>query len=164
MTRLQHAFSRETMVLLDLSRQGMGTRSRPIELAVTATASILHHIVTRERLAAGLRFGEVHMDPAVDDVHLMAMLEVLAVAGSHNGAPASLLEPVGLPYGSTLVFVGRRLGPDVIEQLQVLRRRGWRPVVIGIEVETTRMTRQPELGGIRVWEVVDDRSLAGVGL
>jgi len=157
-TRLQYGFARETMVLLDLSREGMGTRSRPIELAVTAAASILHHIVTRERLAAGLRSGAVHIDPASDDIHLMAMLEVLAVAGAHEIPPARLLEPVGLPYGSTLILITRRLATDVIERVHILRRRGWRPIVVVVDGE------KPELAGIRVWEIVDDRSLVGVGL
>jgi uncharacterized protein (DUF58 family) len=157
-TRLQHGFSRETMVLLDLSREGIGTRSRRIELAVTAAASILHHIVTKERLAAGLRFGEIHLDPASDDVHLMAMLEVLAVAGGHEIPPSNLLEPVGLPYGSTLVLITRRLAADVTERLHVLRRRGWRPVLVVIEGD------KPELAGIKVWEAADNRSLAEVGL
>ena len=157
-TRLQHGFSRETMVLLDLSREGIGTRSRPIELAVTAAASILHHIVTKERLAAGLRFGEIHLDPASDDVHLMTMLEVLAVAGGHEIPPSNLLEPVGLAYGSTLILITRRMAADVIERLHVLRRRGWRPVVVVVEGE------KPELPGIKVWDVADSRDLAEVGL
>jgi hypothetical protein len=146
------------MVLLDLSREGVGTRSRPIELAVTAAASILHHIVTRERLAAGLRFGEIHLDPASDDVHLMAMLEVLAVAGGHEVPPATLLEPVGLPYGSTLILITRRLATDVTERLHVLLRRGWRPVVVVIDGD------KPELPGVKVWEVADSRALVEVGL
>jgi uncharacterized protein (DUF58 family) len=157
-TRLQHGFSRETMVLLDLSREAIGTRSRPLELAVTAAASILHHVVTKERLAAGLRFGEIHLDPASDDVHLMAMLEVLAVAAGHGIPSSALLEPVGLPYGSTLILITRRLAIEVTERLHVLRRRGWRPVVVVVEGE------KPELEGIKVWQIADSRSLVEVGL
>lgn len=157
-TRLQHGFSRETMVLLDLSREGMGTRSRPVELAVTTAASVLYHIVTRERLAAGLRLGDVHLDAATDDIHLMAMLEVLAVAAAHDSPPTGLLQPVGLPYGATLILITRRLGSDMKEPLHVLRTRGWRPVVIIIDGEAVG-----DLPGIKVRAVTDDHSLAEVG-
>ncbi len=158
-TRLQHGFSRETMVLLDLSREGMGTRSRPIELAVTCAASILYHIVTRERLPAGLRLGDVHIDPASDDTHLMAMLEVLAVAGANDSPPFGLLEPVGLPYGATLVLITRRVGQDLADRLHVVRTRGWRPTLVVIDGEVTA-----DLPGIRVRVVTDDRSLTEVGM
>jgi vacuolar-type H+-ATPase subunit F/Vma7 len=88
----------------------------------------------------------------------MAMLEVLAVAAGHEIPPSNLLEPVSLPYGSTLILITRRLAVDVTERLQVLRRRGWRPVVVLIEGD------KPELPGIKVWEVADSSSLAEVGL
>ena len=88
----------------------------------------------------------------------MAMLEVLAVAGGHEIPPSNLLEPVGLSYGSTLILITRRLAVDVTERLQVLRRRGWRPVVVVIEGD------KPELGGIKVWEIADIQSLVEVGL
>jgi uncharacterized protein (DUF58 family) len=157
-TRLQFGFSRETMVLLDLSREGMGSRSRPIELAVTAAASILYHIVTRERLAAGLRLGEIHLDPATDDTHLMAMLEVLAVASANDLTPTALLQSVGLPYGATLILITRRLGSALQERLHVLRTRGWRPVVVVVDGEATG-----DLPGVKVWPVNDDHSLTEVG-
>jgi uncharacterized protein (DUF58 family) len=128
--KYQHGWSRETMVLLDLSRAGMGgLRHAPIELAVTTAASVLYQIIAREKLAAGLRTQEITIGPSAGQAHLMAMLEVLAAVG-----PASrrdpLTESVGLPFGSTLLLVTGTIDEVWRATLEQWRRRGWRPAVV----------------------------------
>ncbi|HUO46480.1 MAG TPA: DUF58 domain-containing protein [Acidimicrobiia bacterium] len=154
-TRLQPGIGRETVVLLDLSREGMGTRARHVETAVTVAASVLFHVVTRERLAAGLRYRDISLAPSSEHAHLMAMLEILAIASVHELSTEELIEPVGLSFGASVVLVTRRFGADVQFRLYSLLRRGWRPCVIQVGDDPV-----PEIPGIPVWPVVSDRELA----
>ena len=126
----QHGWSRVTMVLLDLSREGMGgTRTAPVEVAVTAAASVLYQIVAREKLAAGLRTIDITIDPSAGQAHLMTMLEVLAGAGLHSGR-GQLTESIGLPFGATLLLVTGTLDGTWQGTLHHWLRRGWRPSVL----------------------------------
>lgn len=153
--KLQHGIGRDTMVLLDLSRNGLGTsRSAAVELAVTAAASVIHHIINVERLRAGLRLPEVSLSPDGDQPHLMAMLEVLAGATTSSGM-GDLDDPVGLPYGASLVVIVGRLDARWAASLVSLRRRGWQPSVLWIgDTEPVAPL------GIPVRRVVADRELA----
>ncbi|HUO46282.1 MAG TPA: DUF58 domain-containing protein [Acidimicrobiia bacterium] len=154
-TRLQPGIGRDTVVLLDLSREGMGTRARHVETAVTVAASVLFHVVTQERLAAGLRYRDISLAPSSDQGHLMAMLEVLAVASIHDLTTEELIEPVGLPFGASVLLVTRRFDVDVQFRLYSLLRRGWRPCVIQVGDDPA-----PKIPGIPVWPVASERQLA----
>ena len=53
--RLEFGVGRDTVVLLDLTRRGLGSsRTNLVELAITTAASILYHVITVEGLRAGL--------------------------------------------------------------------------------------------------------------
>lgn len=151
----QHGWSRETMVLLDLSREGLGgSRSAPVEVAVTAAASILYHIIAVEKLAAGLRTVDITIDPSAGKAHLMSMLEVLAGASQHSGR-GRLADPAGLPFGTTLVLITGTIDHTWQTALLQWQRRGWRPTAV-LVAEQSALT----LPGIPVRRIRLDRELA----
>lgn len=153
--KLQHGIGRDTMVLLDLTREGLGTaRARTVELAVTAAASLLYHIITVERLPAGLRFPGVSVSPAAHQNHLMAMLELLAGAAINNTSEP-VGDPIGLPYGSSVIVVAGRLTPGWRSSLEILRHGNWRPSIL--LVGDREPVRTP---GVPIWWVEADRELA----
>ena len=146
--RLEHGIGRDTVVLLDLTRRGLGTsRTRVVELAVTAAASILYHIVSIEGLRAGLRMPGVTVAPGGDQGHLMVMLEVLAGA-SATLDDARLADPVGLPFGASVVLVTGVIEGRWLEPLQTMRHRGWKPMVLLVGDATA-----PRVPGVPIWRV-----------
>jgi uncharacterized protein (DUF58 family) len=146
--RLEYGIGRDTVVLLDLTRRGLGTnRTQIVELAVTAAASILYHIVSVEGLRAGLRMPGVTVAPGGDQGHLMVMLEVLAGANA-TLEDTRLSDPVGLPFGASVVLVTGVIEGRWLEPLQTMRHRGWKPMVLLIGDATA-----PAVPGIPIWKV-----------
>jgi uncharacterized protein (DUF58 family) len=146
--RLEHGVGRDTVVLLDLTRRGLGTnRTQVVELAVTAAASILYHVVTVEGLRAGLRMPGVTVAPGGDHGHLMVMLEVLAGAAATLDDPR-LTDPAGLPFGASVVLVTGVLEGRWLAPLQTMRHRGWKPMVLVIGDAAA-----PSVPGIPIWNV-----------
>jgi uncharacterized protein (DUF58 family) len=146
--RLEHGIGRDTVLLLDLTRRGLGThRTQMVELAVTAAASILYHIVSVEGLRAGLRMPGVTVAPGGDQGHLMMMLEVLAGA-SATLDDSRLTDPVGLPFGASVVLVTGVIDGRWMEPLQTMRHRGWKPMVLLIGD-----SKAPSVPGIPIWRV-----------
>ena len=153
--RLEYGVGRDTVVLLDLTRRGLGTsRAGTVELAITAAASILYHIVTVERLRAGLRMPGVTLAPGGDQGHLMVMLEVLAGAiATHDDLRLS--DPAGLPFGASVVLVTGVLGPRWLGPLQTMRHRGWKPTVLLLgDRDVSR-----SIPGIPIWKVAASSDL-----
>lgn len=152
--RLEHGIGRDTIVLLDVTRRGLGTnRTRIVELAVTAAASILYHIVSVEGLRAGLRMPGVTVAPGGDRGHLLVMLEVLAGANATLD-DARLSDPVGLPFGASVVLVTGVIEGRWLEPLQTMRRRGWKPLVLLIGDAAA-----PRIPGVPIWRVSADADL-----
>lgn len=155
--RLQHGIGRDTMVLLDLTREGLGTtRAHTVELAVTAAASVLYHILAVERLPAGLRIPGVSMPPSSHQNHLMAMLELLAGAAITN-TESPVSDTVGLPYGASIVVIAGRLSPRWQSSLETLRHGNWRPSVLLVGDD-----HPIRIAGVPIWSVSADRELAEV--
>lgn len=155
--RLEHGVGRDTVVLLDLTRRGMGIhRSQRVELAVTAAASILYHIVAVEGLRAGLRMPGVTVAPGGDQGHLMVMLEVLAGATTTLD-DARLTDPAGLPFGASVVLVTGVLDGRWLAPLQTMRHRGWKPMALLIGDATA-----PSVPGIPIWNVSASSELISV--
>jgi uncharacterized protein (DUF58 family) len=153
--KLENGIGRDTMVLLDLSRDGLGTtRSAAVELAVTAAASVVHHIITVEGLRAGLRLAGVSLPPDGDQAHLMAMLELLAGASASTGS-ARLDDPVGLPFGASILLIVGRLDDRWTSSLVSLRHRGWHPSVLWLGDSVPVVP-----SGIPVRRITADRQLA----
>lgn len=155
--QLQHGIGRDTMVLLDLTRDGLGTsRAHTVELAVTAAASVLYHILAVERLPAGLRIPGVSVPPSSHQNHLMVMLELLAGAAITNTEPP-VSDTAGLPYGASIVVIAGLLSPRWQSSLEILRHGNWRPSVLLVG------DGQPiRVNGVPIWSVRDDRELAEV--
>ena len=155
--RLEHGVGRDTVVLLDLTRRGLGTsRAQVVELAVTAAASILYHVVTVEGLRAGLRMPGFTIPPGGDQGHLMMMLEVLAGAvAAHDDF--RLTDPARLPFGASVVLVTGVLEDRWLAPLQTMRHRGWKPMAILIGDSSP-----PTLPGIPIWQVSVTSDLTSV--
>jgi uncharacterized protein (DUF58 family) len=146
--RLEPGIGRDTIVLLDLTRRGLGTnRTQAVELAVTAAASILYHIVSVEGLRAGLRMPGVTVAPGGDRGHLMVMLEVLAGAAA-TLEDSRLSDPVGLPFGASVVLVTGVIEDRWSEPLQTMRHRGWKPMVLLVGD-----AKAPSVPGIPIWKL-----------
>ncbi len=165
------AVARDTMVCLDLTRRRYQSGLGGVELAIVAAASILHHVVTVERLDAGL-YTHGH-DPLAQDGrpplvgvgrgsgHLMAQLDVLArVAGVTDEGFIEGLDrtSLGLPFGATLVVVCGSVTTELAEVLARLQRRGLTLTVVQVDASTL----WPGLAGIPVHTVGRTADLAGL--
>ena len=136
----QPAIARETLICLDMDRDGYGQRQRydASELAIVVAASLANHVAVQEGLPVGLMTQA--LDPLVDDTvcfyltprrgraHLMHVLEVLARVQMAQGVPlAGLLRRgrVGLSWGSTVVVVTGKETTALFDNLVQLRRAGF---------------------------------------
>lgn len=122
------AIARDVLIAVDLTRAShpLPGRRRSAELGVTTAASIAHHLVTVRREAVGLRLvgrdtptGEdtaSELTPGRDERRLMDLLERLARADVSGSAHSlELLDPTGLGFGTSVVFV-----TGVLERRHVL--------------------------------------------
>jgi uncharacterized protein (DUF58 family) len=173
--RYQPAIARETLICLDLDEKNYGRRQRytATELAIVVAASIANHIITREKLPAGLsteawdplldgrtRFS---LPPRSERGHLMNLLEVLARVQITNVTPlADLLrqESVYLPWGATLTVITGRESQALFETLVYLRRTGFAVALILVQPSrpSTGLQGQADLLGVpvhRVWKEQD---------
>ena len=129
--------AREVVLAVDLTRDSHPApgRRRSAELAVTAAASIAHHLVTVRREAVGLRLagrdvptgeetvGEV--TPGRDEHRLTTILEGLARADiSAEADGTALLDPSGLGFGSSVVLFTGVLARDHVVAGMGLARLG----------------------------------------
>ena len=154
--KLQPAWGRDTVVLLDTGRDSLGgLRQGTLELSVTAAASILYHVVANEGQPAGLRIPQMTLTPSSGHNHLMAMLEVLAGVGV-AGASTELSQPLGLPFGATLVVVTGKLNERWANDLLLLQQRGFRPTVLLTGPDTDEALGPP---GIRVRSIAHHSAL-----
>lgn len=126
------AISRDVVLALDLTRDSHPTpgRRRSAELAVTAAASIVHHLVTVRNESVGVRIvgrdsptGEdtvVDVSPGRDQGRMARILEHLARSEISPSADFdALLDPSGLPFGASVVLLTGR--PDRRHVLEALR-------------------------------------------
>jgi uncharacterized protein (DUF58 family) len=145
---LEPATHQDVVVSVDMAQLShpLSGRHRSGELAVVVGASLLHHYVTAERRPTGLRLAgldavhsapiDVDEPPELDDVHLMAALEILArVRLDRERSSHSLLDPFGLGFGTTLIHVAGTVSSTQFVDLVALRRRGLavRVIVTGEE-------------------------------
>ncbi len=135
--QFQPGIDRDVVVALDLSLEAhpYPGRRRSIELAVTAAASIVYHLITTLRQPVGLRMVAVDaptgasapltLAPHPDQGHLAEVLETLARArAAHRPDTEFLIEQAGLSYGSSLVMVTGLLDRGRCSALLSARKRG----------------------------------------
>ena len=172
----QPAIARETLICLDLDREGYGQRQRytATELAIVAAASIANHVIVREGLPVGLTTEA--QDPLLDDRvrfflpprpergHLMSLLEVLArVQITAEASFANLLrrESVNLPWGATLAVITGRESETLFDTLDYLRRAGFAVTLILVQPARPphELQEQADLLGVPVHRIWTDRDL-----
>lgn len=133
--KFRPGIAREVIVAVDLARDSHPTpgRRRSAELAVTAAASIVDHLITEEREPVGLRIlardvptgadTMTAVSPGRDHSRMGRMLEALARSDvtsvdDHD----SLLDPAGLGFGTSLVLVtGRPARHHTLAALRLTR-------------------------------------------
>jgi uncharacterized protein (DUF58 family) len=148
----QSAIARGTLICLDLNRESYGQRQLYVatELAIVVAASLANHIVTREKLPAGL--ATEARDPLADCVarfyspprderdHLMGLLEVLARVQIASGIPfVNLLEreSARLSWGATLAVITGSESEELYDALAYLTRTGFAVTLILIQPSQT---------------------------
>lgn len=129
------AIAREVVLVVDLARDShpMPGRRRSAEIAVTAAASVLHHLATVREEAVGIRIvgrdtptGEstvVEVTPGRDPARVNRMLEHLARSDvSGDVSLEALLLPAGINFGSSVVVLtGAPSRAHVLGALRLIR-------------------------------------------
>ncbi len=116
------------------------------ELGISTAASLANHLIER-RNSAGLFVNSCLADsgqpvallPGSSTGQLVAMLEVLAkVTHTASGSFEEFLqaELIGLPWGTTLVFILSRPSPSLTELLVSLKESGYRLMVLQVGDQT----------------------------
>jgi len=167
----QPSIARETLLCLDLDREGYERRQRytATELAIVVAASIANHIIVREGLPAGLATeawdplldngARFFLPPRSERAHLMSLLEVLARVRVTSAAPfVDLLrrESVNLPWGATLALITGRESEPLFDTLVYLRRAGFAVALILVRspLPSAELQKRADLLGVpthRVW-------------
>ena len=167
--------ARETLICLDLCREGYGLRQRydASELAIVVAASIAHHIAVQEGLPVGLTTEA--LDPLVEDTvrffvpprrgraHAIQVLEVLARAQLADGVPLSELLRRGsadLSWGSTIVAITGQESAELLDNLAHVRRAGFAVSLILVRpgrpsAELEKRAELAEVSVRRVWHERD---------
>lgn len=141
--KLRHAIARDVVVLVDLRREAHPTpgRRRSAELAVTAAASIIDHLIVHRREPVGLRIVARDtptkqslveaISPGRDQGRLARMLERLARSDVTDlEALDSLIDPANLPFGASIVLVTGRADRRHALGVMRLRRLGMSVTVV----------------------------------
>jgi len=170
------AISRETLICLDLDFKGYLVQGRhaAMELAIVAAASLAHHMISRERLAAGIAIqaldglhGDIRrikLAPRAESSHLIAILEVLArVQGAAGDGLLQLLqlESVALAVGATVVVIGGRLDDQISAALLQLKRSGHAVVFLLVQ-PVWDVSNVPGIPGIPIHRVSWPHDLVGI--
>jgi len=148
----QSAIARETLVCLDLDREGYGQRQmyEASELAITVAASIANHIVTREELPVGLAteaidpladgVAQIYVPPRSERDHLMGLLETLARVQVTSGASVIGTlerETSRLSWGATIAVVTGHESEELYDALALLRRAGFAVTLLLVQPAQT---------------------------
>lgn len=165
------SISRETMLFIDLSRDGYSRQARfsAPELAIKTAASLVNHIAVQDKLAVGLATEAT--DPMIEEKvrfylpprsgrgQLMSLLDVLARVELCEALPlAELLrqESTRLHWGATLVVITGRESEPLYDSLVFLRRAGFAVALVLIQpgLPSAALRQRAELLSIpihRVW-------------
>jgi uncharacterized protein (DUF58 family) len=135
--RQQPAIARETLVALAFSQAEYPSRYSydALERAIVAAASVAADLIGRRQPAGLCTSGfdplagtpATAIAPGAGRAHLITLLRLLGrlEAPAQGNISAALgRASVGLSWGSTVVLICLRAGPELIERLLPLRRRG----------------------------------------
>jgi uncharacterized protein (DUF58 family) len=158
------AIARDTMIFLDLNGDDYDRRQRhdATELAIVVAASLVHHVIVRESLPAGLatRAADPLLDGATTDIvlppgseraQLLAVLEILArvqMTAGADFADAIRRESVRLPWGASVVAISGSTSEHLLATLLYLRRGGFAVSLVLVQPEgspavSTELARVP---------------------
>jgi len=158
------AISRETLICLDLDFKGYLVQQRPaaMELAVVATASLAHHMISRERQAVGIAtqaldglhgdIQRIKLTPRDESSHLIAILEVLArVQGVAGDGLVQLLhlESLTLAFVATVLVTSGRLDEQIGAALLQLKRSGHAVAFLLVQ-PVAEVSNLPRIPGIPI--------------
>lgn len=173
--QLDPAMARSTMICVNLIRlwYPRGRKSSGVEFAITAAASLAHHIVTVQSLEVGLAVAGA--DPLAGPgggshpvgggrSHLMALLETLArVEGIPDAPFASFVDgaTTGLPWGASVAVITPWVNEELAATIGGLRRRGFAPLVFLVQPTAEALSGAGPLraAGIGVLPIDDDHDL-----
>ena len=167
----QPAIARETLICLDLGRDGYGQRQRytASELAIVVAASIANHVIFQEGLPVGLTTeawdplldeqARFFLPPRSERAHLMSLLEVLARAqltAETSFAEVLRRESVNLSWGATLTIITGRESGALFDTLVYLQRAGFAVALILVQPAhpSAALQKRADLLGVpvhRVW-------------
>jgi uncharacterized protein (DUF58 family) len=155
--------ARDVVLALDLTRDShpMPGRRRSGEIAVTAAASIVHHLVTVRKEPVGIRIvgrdsptgedGVAEVAPGRDQGRMARMLEMLARAElSATVSLDALLDPARLPFGASLVLLTGRTDRRHVLDILRLKRFGITVSVIATSSDLHREGWESELQEVGV--------------
>jgi uncharacterized protein (DUF58 family) len=144
--RQQPAIARETLVALAFSQAEYPSRYSydSLERAIVATASVAADLIGRRQPAGLCTSGfdplagapASAIVPGAGRAHLIALLRLLGrLEAPPKGDISAALSraSLGLSWGSTVVLICLRAGPELIERLLPLRRRGLLVALVLIE-------------------------------
>lgn len=175
------SIARETLIFVDMNRDGyeVDQRFTAPELAIVTAASIANHVVTLDKLPAGL--ATEGLDPLTETVvrfflpprsgraQLMNMLEVLARVEVESVTPMPELlrrEGVQLSWGATLVVITGKETDELFSTLVYLRRTGFAVTLVLVQPgkPSAELRQRAALMGVSVCQVWRERDLrAGLG-
>jgi uncharacterized protein (DUF58 family) len=172
----QRSIARESLICLDLDHHDYGQRQRytATELAIVAAASMANHIITRERLPAGL--ATEAWDPLVDRqvrfilpphsqrAQLMGLLEVLArVETTSDTSFIDLLRraTLKLSWGATVVAITGSATEALYDTLAYLRRAGFAVALLLVQPGrlSSDLSARSDQMGVRVQRVWKEEDL-----
>jgi uncharacterized protein (DUF58 family) len=174
--RYQPAIARETLICLNLNQDDYSQRRRytATELSIVAAASVANHVITQEKLPAGLvtealdplsgATTRFHLPPRRERAHLMSLLEVLARAQVTPTAPfAQLLrqESVNLAWGATILAITGQESQVLFETLVYLKRTGFAVALLLVQPmpPSVELQKQADLLNLPVYRVWQERDL-----
>lgn len=165
----QPSIARSTTYCLDLNLRSYeaGERHHAVELAITAAASLAHHTIMSDRLAANLvteafdplegRVCRIATLSGARSAHLMSILEALARVRAAPTEDFALLfqkECAALPAGSTIVAITGMRSASLDHSLLQAARLGLAValIVVSQELGSAPLARVPTY---RVWNDAD---------
>ena len=144
--QFQPAIARDNAILLNLDRADYAKQRYPdpaIELAIVVAASLANHVISFEKLPAGLvttaydplneRSTSFNLPPHKGQGQLMQILEVLARVEATEDI--QFLEyvrrtAIHLPWGTTLIIITSYMSQELQETLLLLKKSGFQTTLV----------------------------------
>jgi uncharacterized protein (DUF58 family) len=143
------------------------------EYAVVMAASLARYYLQRGRIIGMASAGRIYsVLPAEKGARQLGkILEALALLKAEGKLPLQGLVEAqinNLPRGSTVVLITPAIGDGIVLSVELLTRRGMRPIVVLIDAEsfggpsgTMRVVKQLELLGVPFFQVNNGDDLSG---